>query len=133
MQMTFGRYIREKRTDECGEHYMSLRTLAAKSGLSPVHLSNIENDRRPAPAKEYLDKMADVLYLDKAERITFYELAANSKGAVAEDLPDYIKAKSVVRVALRTAKDVDATDEEWQEFIEKLRCRDQSKGGKADE
>lgn len=112
---------------------MSLRTLAAKSGLSPVHLSNIENDRRPAPAKEYLDKMADVLHLDKEERITFYELAANSKGAMAEDLPDYIKAKSVVRVALRTAKDVDATDEEWQEFIEKLRSRDQSKGGKTDE
>jgi len=28
-----------------------------------------------------------------------------------------------VRIALRTAKEVDATDEEWLEFIEKLNKR----------
>lgn len=31
--------------------------------------------------------------------------------------------KDIVRVALRTAKDVDATDEEWQEFIAHLEER----------
>lgn len=125
MNMTFGQYIRQKR-QECGE-YMSLRTLAAKSGISPVHLSNIENDRRPAPAREYLDRIASVLKLDKEELEIFYELAASSKDAVAEDLPDYIKANNVVRVALRTAKDVDATDEEWLEFIERLKNRERDK------
>ena len=133
MEMTFGEYIRQMRKGDCDDHYMSLRTLATKCDLSPVHLSNIENDRRPAPAKEYLDRMADVLRLDKAERETFYELAAKSKDAVAEDLPDYIKANNVVRVALRTAKDVDATDAEWQEFIEKLKQRDKQREDMADE
>ena len=31
--------------------------------------------------------------------------------------------RDIVRVALRTAKDVDATDEEWQEFIAQLKAR----------
>jgi hypothetical protein len=31
--------------------------------------------------------------------------------------------RDIVRVALRTAKDVDATDEEWQEFISRLEKR----------
>lgn len=34
-----------------------------------------------------------------------------------------IRYKDIVRVALRTAKDVDATDEEWQEFIAHLEER----------
>ncbi len=133
MEMTFGEYIRERRKGDCHDDYMSLRMLAAKCGLSPVHLSNIENDRRPAPAKEHLERIADALRLDKMEQETFYELAAKSKDSVAEDLPDYIKANNVVRAALRTAKDVDATDEEWQEFIEKLRRRNLDREGKKDE
>ena len=31
--------------------------------------------------------------------------------------------RDIVRVALRTAKEVDATDEEWQAFIEMLKAR----------
>jgi hypothetical protein len=42
---------------------------------------------------------------------------------VSQDLPEYIMDKDIVRVALRTAKDVDATDEEWQEFIAHLEER----------
>lgn len=45
MEQTFGGFIREKR-QSIG---LSLRTLAAKLDLSPVYLSNIETDRRPAP------------------------------------------------------------------------------------
>ena len=104
---------------------MSLRTLSDKSGVSLVYLSNIENDRRPAPEKEILDRLADALRLDKSERKTFYDLAAHSRDSIAMDLPDYIKANDVVRDALRLAQEVDATDEEWQEFIESLRNRGQ--------
>ena len=131
--MTFGEYIRQMRKGDCSDNYMSLRTLAAKCDLSPMHLSNIENSRRPAPAKEYLNRMMDVLRLDKAERETFYELAAKSKNAVAEDLPDYINVNNVVQLALCTAKDVDATDDEWQEFIEKLKPRDKQREDMTDE
>ena len=43
--------------------------------------------------------------------------------SVAADLPQYIAEKDIVRVALRKAKDADATDAEWQEFIERLEQR----------
>ena len=121
---SFGEYIREKRKGDYEREHMSLRELAAKSGISPVYLSNIENGRRTAPDKAILERLAAALRLDKEERQIFYDLAAESKGRVAEDLPGYINANEIVRVALRMAKDVDATDEEWQEFIEKLRKRE---------
>ena len=41
MEQTFGSFVREKR-QSIG---LSLRTLAAKLDLSPVYMSNIENDR----------------------------------------------------------------------------------------
>ena len=51
------------------------------------------------------------------------EIKNKSNVTVSQDLPEYIMDKDIVRVALRTAKDVDATDEEWQEFIARLEER----------
>ena len=53
MEQTFGSFVREKR-QSIG---LSRRTLAAKLDLSPVYLSNIENDRRPAPTRAYLERL----------------------------------------------------------------------------
>ena len=44
MEQTFGSYVREKRM----ARGLSLRGLAAKLEVSPVYMSNMENDRRPA-------------------------------------------------------------------------------------
>ncbi|MDR1629532.1 MAG: helix-turn-helix domain-containing protein [Oscillospiraceae bacterium] len=120
-EMTFGAFIRDKRL----KRNISLRYLVELLDLSPVHLSNIENDRRPAPKDEVLKRIIEVLQLNKQEQIEMYELAAKSKDipTVPGDLPEYISANELARVALRTAKDVDATDNEWIEFIEKLRKR----------
>jgi len=118
---TFGSFIREKRK---ARDY-TLRGFADKLGLSPVHMSNLENDRRAAPKEEIMERMATLLLMDKEERIKLYDLAAISKSApsVALDLPEYINQNELARVALRTAKDVDATDTEWMEFIAKLQAR----------
>ena len=48
MEQTFGSYVREKRM----ARGLSLRALASKLEVSPVYMSNIENDRRPAPTRE---------------------------------------------------------------------------------
>ncbi|MDR1619183.1 MAG: helix-turn-helix transcriptional regulator [Clostridiales bacterium] len=118
---TFGGFIREKRK----EKDYTLRGFAAKMDLSPVHMSNLENDRRAAPKDEVLERMAKLLTLSNEERNKLYDLAAKSKNAptVALDLPEYINENQLARIALRTAKDVDATDEEWLEFIAKLQAR----------
>ncbi|MDD4495458.1 MAG: helix-turn-helix transcriptional regulator [Eubacteriales bacterium] len=120
-EITFGTFLTNKRKVKD----ISLRQFAAKMDLSPVYVCNLEKDRRPAPKEEILEKMAAFFMLDKNEREDMYDLAARSKSipTVSSDLPDYIMDKDIVRVALRTAKDVNATDEEWQEFITKLNNR----------
>ena len=120
MNQTFGAFVRQKRM-ALG---ISLRGLAARLGLSPVYMSIIETDRKPAPAKEHLDRLAEELHLSKEERELFLDLAAASqKMKVPADLPEYIMERDIVRAALRTAKEVDATDEEWQEFIDRITKR----------
>ena len=118
---TFGKCLRDKRI----EKQISLRGFAGKLGISPVYMCNIEKDRVPAPKDHILTEISRLLILNDEEEKLFYDLAAKSKTSptVSKDLPDYIMEKDIVRAALRTAKDVDATDEEWQEFIDKLEKR----------
>ena len=87
-------------------------------------MSHIEPDRKPAPSQENLDKLAAEFLLDKAGYEELLDLAARSRDQrVSADLPEYIMERDIVRAALRTAKEVDATDEEWQEFIDRLTKR----------
>lgn len=123
-RLTFGSYVREKRM----EREMSLRTLAQRLELSPVYMSNIENNLKPAPSQAKLDKLVEIFMLDKKDTELLWDLAAKSrKQKVSVDLPEYIMARDIVRVALRTARECEATDEDWQEFIDKLNKR--SKAG----
>ncbi|MBQ2378570.1 MAG: helix-turn-helix domain-containing protein [Clostridia bacterium] len=121
IKYTFGTFIKEKRK----ERGISLRRFAEEVGISPVYLSNLENDRMTAPKDEVVSTIARLMKLTEADTAILYDLAAKTKNSVVvpQDLPDYIMDRDIVRVALRTAKDVDATDEEWQEFIAQLKAR----------
>ena len=120
MEQTFGSFIRNRRM----ARGLTLRSMAAKLDLSPVYMSNIENDRRAAPTQEHLERMAMLLQLDKADREQMLDLAARSRqDRVSADLPDYIMDREIVRAALRTAREADATDQEWQEFIDRIQKR----------
>lgn len=125
-EITFGSFLRQKRLAKD----ITLRKMAERLNISPVYMSSIETGRRAAPKNDILQNIAQILLMDKQEQEQMYELAAKSKTftAVPEDLPEYISENELARIALRVAKDVDATDKEWMEFIEKLRQR--SKGGK---
>lgn len=126
MEQTFGGFVRQRRSSMG----ITLRGLAARLGLSPVYMSNIETDRKPAPTQEYLEKLAQELHLNVDERRYLLDLAAKSKEqCVSADLPEYIMERDIVRAALRTAKEVDATDEEWQAFIDRLTQRDKDQKG----
>lgn len=120
MNQTFGSFVRQKRM----EQGLYLRGLAARLDLSPVYMSNIETGRKPAPARENLDKLTLELHLSKEEQELLLDLAARPETMrVSADLPEYIMERDIVRAALRTAKEVDATDEEWQEFIDRITKR----------
>jgi len=85
MEQTFGSYVREKRM----ARGLSLRGLAAKLEVSPVYMSNMENDRRPAPTKEKMDRLIEILGLCQADTELLLDLAAKSKTQrVSADLPD---------------------------------------------
>ena len=124
-EITFGSFIRKKRL--ALEHAVSLRKMAQLINLSLVHMSNIETGQNAAPRNDVLERLAEQLKLDKREREQMYELAAKSKNytAIPGDLTDYIATHEYARIALRAAKDTDATDQEWQEFAERLRKRGQ--------
>ena len=122
-EKTFGSFIKEKRL----EKGITLRQFAIKIDISPVHMSNLENNRRAAPKEDVMERIAKELLLNESEVLEMHDLAAKSKNipAVSSDLPKYIMGNDIVRAALRTAKDVDATDIEWLEFIERLKKRRQ--------
>lgn len=115
---TFGKFVTKKRL----ERDITLRGFAGMMDLSPVYICNLEKDKRPAPKKEILNKIISILNLNKDETEEMLDLAAKSQStpSVSLDLTEYIMGKDIVRAALRTARDVDAPDDEWQEFIKRI-------------
>ena len=124
---SFGSYVSEKRK-KAG---LTLRGFAKQAKISPVYASYIEQGLRAAPARDILQRIVSVLELSGGEAERLYDLAAESKAEpdITQDLPEYIVQNEIVRVALRTAKNVSATDKEWEEFIERITNRDKAAGG----
>lgn len=99
------------------------RHTAKHLGISNGYLCDIEQGRRPAPEEAFVERISSFLELDKQEHEILLDLAADSRKTVPADLPDYIRQHDIVRAALRVAKEVDATDEEWKAFMEMLQNR----------
>ena len=117
--MTFGAFIIAKRK----EAKLNLRDAAKHLGIAYGYLCDIEQGRRPAPEGKFVERISSFLELDKQEHEMLLDLAADSRQAVPADLPDYIRKHDIVRAALRVAKEVDATDEEWTAFMKMLKNR----------
>ncbi|MDO4544510.1 MAG: helix-turn-helix transcriptional regulator [Clostridia bacterium] len=122
MDMTFGQFLTSRRKAK----EIPLRRFAAMLDISPEFLCNVEKGRRSAPNKETLEKISRLLSLSKEDDALMYDLAADSKNtvsAIPSDLTGFINENRVIVAALRVAKDADATDEEWQEFMAKLQAK----------
>ena len=111
--MTFGAFISTRRK----EAKLNLRDTAKHLGISNGYLCDIEQGRRPAPEGAFVERISSFLELDKQEHEMLLDLAADSRQTVPADLPDYIRQHDIVRAALRVAKEVDATDEEWKALL----------------
>ncbi|WP_294466865.1 helix-turn-helix domain-containing protein [uncultured Ruminococcus sp.] len=118
MEKTFGSFIYKKRTQK----HISLRGLAKMIDVSPVYVSSMERGKRAAPTYPVLMKIANALILSEEEKTVMFDLAAKSKKSLslAEDLLEYINGNEIVHKALRTAKKCNATDEDWQNFIDSI-------------
>ena len=94
----FGDFISRKRI----EKKITIRKMADMLGVSAPFLTDVEKDRRNPFDIEKLNQLAHILELTKEE---------------------YIMQRDYVSAALRTARDLDAGEEEWQRFVEELRKR----------
>jgi transcriptional regulator with XRE-family HTH domain len=115
----FGDFIAKKRE----ERQITLREMARRLEVSAPFLSDVEKDRRNPFDSDRLETTAGILELDKQDRELMYDLAGKRRNSVAPDLPDYIMERDYVSAALRTARDLDAGEEEWLQFVEELKRR----------
>lgn len=113
IRLPFGEFVR-KRREHLGK---TMRAFAAEIEISPAYLCDIENGNRKAPER-FLEKMANALGIIEADELnSFYDLAGVSKNGQHSDINTYIDALPSARMALRTAKDNNFTDEDWLELI----------------
>ena len=102
---------------------VTLRELARKINVSAPFLSDVEKGRRAPLTAERLEAVVSALNLDKDEERELYDAAGRQRKTIAPDLPDYIMEHEYVSAALRTARDLDAGEEELQKFIDDLKKR----------
>ena len=112
--LPFGEYVKQRRESLS----MTMRDFAEKVKISPAYLCDIEKGNRRPPEK-YLEKFAEVLQMTDSEELNaFYDSAGVSKNGQHVDINTYIDGLPSARMALRTAKDKQYTDEDWMRLVE---------------
>lgn len=115
----FGEFLQKKRE----EKKITLRKMAEMIGVSAPYLSDIEKSRRNPPEMEKLEMISRILLLSDDDKSTMLDLAGKMRNSVAPDLPEYIMDRDYVAAALRTARDLDASEADWMKFVEELKQR----------
>lgn len=115
----FGDFIVAKRT----EKGISLRKMAESLGLSAPYWSDIEKNRKNPPSLDKLELIAKILGLTDEEKSQMLDLAGSDRDTVAPDIPVYIMTNDYVAAALRTARDLGASEDDWEKFVEDLKKR----------
>ena len=124
MNGAFGKFIEEKRK-ALGK---TLRGLAGELGIAPAFMSDIEKGHRYPPNRDKLYELARILNLNEEATTTMFDLAAGEKeNAVSPDLPEYIMGSEKARVALRMARDNNASEATCQKVIEMLEQAEKEK------
>lgn len=114
--LTFGEYLKHKRE----EKQISLREVARTLGVSAPFLSDVENNRRAPLTEERLADLGNVLNLNEKEQSEMYDIVGKQKGLLAPDLNPYVTERPYVNAALRTARNLEANEEDWQRFVDDL-------------
>ena len=113
----FGEFIAQKRI----EKGITLRDMASRLGVTAPYLSDVEKDRRNPFDMDKLTLLATILQLSPEENAQMLDLVGKKRNSVAPDLPEYIMERDSVSAALRTARDLNAGEEEWLRFVEALK------------
>lgn len=115
----FGSYIRAKRL----EKHITALDLARALGIGNPYWCDIEKGNRNPPDFEKLEKLAALLELTPEEKGVMMDLAGSYREQAAPDLSAWILATPGLSTALRTARDMDVSPDEWLEMVEEMKCR----------
>jgi len=118
-EIRFGDFIAQKRLEKS----ISLRKMADLVGLSAPYWSDIEKNRKNPPSLEKLELIATILGLTEDEKTMMLDLAGDGRDTVGPDIPAYIKENDFVAAALRTARDLGASQDDWEKFVADLKNR----------
>ena len=117
----FGNFISSKRK----EKGISLRMMAKDLTIS--YLSDLEQGNKMPPNssnEKYRDLIINIIdYLnmddtDKEKCLNFADNDLAKKGHISNDITDYIGQTPLASVALRKAKDLNYSDEDWKRIID---------------
>ena len=89
--------------------------------ISKGYLSQLEHGKRVCPDQELLKKMIEVFNLNDEERCIIFDLYEKASGRLSPDIVEYVQSNEIVKKALRAAKAVNATDNDWEMFIDAIR------------
>ena len=115
----FGEYVETLRKSR----NKSLRKTAAAIDVSPQFYSEVEKGRRSAFTVERLELLKIFLELNEEETNLMYNKAAEARKNTEFDFSDYIIQRDYAMSALRTAKELNADEADWQRFVDELRTR----------
>lgn len=119
----FGNFISNKRK----EKGISLRMMAKDLNISISYLSDLEQGNKMPPNssnEKYRDliiNIIDYLNMDDTDKEKCLNCADNDlakKGHISNDITDYIGQTPLASVALRKAKDLNYSDEDWKRIID---------------
>lgn len=122
----FGKYISNKRK----EKGISLRTMAKDLDISISYLSDLEQGNK-MPPNSSKDKYKDLImgimeYLEMNDEDT--QICLNyadndliKKGYVSNDITNYMEQTPLASVALRKAKDMNYSNDDWEKIIYDLK------------
>ena len=113
LEEKFGSFLRNLRL----RNKIGQRELAKKIGVAPSYLNDMEKGKRAAPKNELVKKLSTIL---KADLNYLYDLAGNSKQAIASDIEEFIKDNPDVASLIRAVKDNKISNEEINQIQKKI-------------
>lgn len=119
----FGNFISNKRK----ERGVSLRMMARDLDISISYLSDLEQGNKMPPNssqekyKDLIIKIVNYLNMndmDKERCLNFADNDLAKNGHISNDITDYIGQTPLASVALRKAKNLNYSDEDWQRILD---------------
>jgi len=115
--MIFGEYLKLLRS----EKEISLRTLAKMLEMDAGNLSKLERGIiKPPQNEDIINKISNVLNLNKDQKKRLIDLASSSNGDYPMDIKESLSENTAIPILLRTISNKRLTDAEIMELTKKI-------------